>query len=46
MPLTVLSVQKILFSSGRARRLRLIRKYIDHRLVERLEPDNTYSNVH
>jgi len=38
----VLSSQKLLSSSGRAGRLRLMGKYIDHRLVARTEPDNTF----
>ena len=38
----VLSFQKVLSGSGRARRLRLMGKYIDHRLIARTEPDNTF----
>jgi len=37
-----LAVQKVLSGSGRAGRLRLMEKYIDHRLVARPEPDNTF----
>jgi len=37
----VLSVQKVLSSSGRTRKLRLMGKYIGHRLVGRPELDNT-----
>jgi len=33
-------VQKVFSGSGRARRLRLMGKYTDHRLAARLEPDN------
>jgi len=38
----VLSVQKVLSGSGHARRLRLMEKYIGHRLVRRPKPDNTF----
>jgi len=38
----VLAVQKVLSGSGRARRLRLMEKYIGHRLVARPELDNTF----
>jgi len=38
----VLPVQKVLSSSGRAERLRLMGKYIGHRLVARPELDNTF----
>ena len=38
----VLAVQKVLSGSGRARRLRLMGKYIGHRLVARPQPDNTF----
>jgi len=38
----VLAVQKVLSGSGRARRLRLMGKYIGHRLVARQELDNTF----
>jgi len=38
----VLSSQKVLSGSGRAGRLRIMGKYIDHRLVARSEPDNTF----
>jgi len=38
----VLSVQKVLSGSGRSGRLRLMEKYISHRLVARPEPDNTF----
>ena len=38
----VLSSQKVLSGSGRAGSLRLMGKYIDHRLVARPEPDNTF----
>jgi len=38
----VLSSQKVLSGSGRAGRLRLMEKYIGHRLVARPEPDNTF----
>jgi len=39
--LLVLSVQKVFSGSGRVGRLRLVGKYIDHRLV-RPEPVNTF----
>jgi len=38
----VLAVQKVLSGSGRAGRLRLMGKYIGHRLVARPELDNTF----
>jgi len=38
----MLTSQKVLSGSGRAGRLRLMGKYIDHRLVARPEPDNTF----
>jgi len=38
----VLSVQKLLSGSGHAGRLRLMEKYIGHRLVARPAPDNTF----
>ena len=38
----VLTVQKLLSGSGRAGKLRLMEKYIGHRLVARRELDNTY----
>jgi len=38
----VLPVQKVFSDSGRARRLRLVRKYIGHRIAERPELDNTF----
>jgi len=38
----VLLVQKILCSTNRAGRLRLMGKYVEHRLVARLEQDNTF----
>jgi len=38
----VLSVQKVSSCAGRAGRLRLMGRYIDHRLVARSEPDNTF----
>jgi len=38
----VLAVQKVLSGSGRAERLRLMGKYIGHRLVARPELDNTF----
>jgi len=38
----VTAVQKVLSGSGRAGRLRLMGKYIGHRLVARLELDNTF----
>jgi len=38
----VLAVQKVLSGSGRARRLRLMGRYIGHRLVARLELDYTF----
>jgi len=38
----VLSVQKVLSGSGRAGRLRLVRKFIGHRLVARPKLDNTF----
>ena len=38
----VLAVQKVLSGSGRARRLRLMGKYIAHRLVARSELDSTF----
>ena len=40
--ISALSSQKVLSGSGRAGRLRLMGKYIDHRLVARPEPDNTF----
>jgi len=40
----VLSSQKVLSASGRAGRLRFMGKYIDHRIVARPEPDNTFWN--
>jgi len=40
--LDVLAVQKVLSGSGRAGRLRLMGKYIGHRLVARPELDNTF----
>ena len=40
--IVVLSVQKVLSGSGRVGGLRLVGKYIDHRLVARPEPDNTF----
>ena len=36
------AVQKVLSGSGRAGRLRLMGKYIGHRLVARPELDNTF----
>ena len=39
----VLAVQKVLSGSGRAGRLRLMGKYIGHRLVARSELDNIFS---
>ena len=42
LSMIVLSVQKLLFSSGPIGGLRLMGKYIDHRLVARPEPDNTF----
>ena len=41
-PERVLAVQKVLSGSGRAGRLRLMGKYIGHRLVARSELDNTF----
>jgi len=38
----VLAVQKVLSGSSSAGRFRLMGKYIDHRLVARPEPDNTF----
>jgi len=38
----VLVVQKVLSGSGRARRPRLMGKYIGHRLVARPKLDNTF----
>jgi len=38
----VLSAQKVLSGSDRGGRLRLMGKSIDHRLVARPEPDNTF----
>jgi len=38
----VLSVRKVLSGSGRAGRLRLMGKYIGHRLVARPQMDNTF----
>ena len=38
----VLSVQKSLSGSGRTERLRLMGKFISHRLVARPELDNTF----
>jgi len=45
MDMTVLAVQKVLSGSGRARRLRLMGKYIGHRLVARSEPANTFGLI-
>ena len=39
-----LSSQKVLSGSCRAGRLRFMGKYIDHRLVARPEPHNTFSD--
>jgi len=41
----LLSVLKVLSGSSRAGRLRRTRKYIDHRLVIRPEPDNTFGTA-
>ena len=38
----VVSVQKVLSGTGHAGRLRLMGKYIDHRLVARPQPDNIF----
>jgi len=38
----VLAVEKVLYGSGRAGRLRLTGKYISHRLVARPELDNNF----
>ena len=39
---SVLAVHKVLSGSGRAGRLRLMEKYIGHRVVARPELDNTF----
>jgi len=45
LTMSILLVQKVLSSSGRAVKLRLMGKYNDYRLVARPELDNTFGTA-